>query len=344
MSTETETMGKGLENILGDCLPLARRHFEDKFIEEHAGFLKGLAERCGEFTDQAYLELPKELVAEHKEFLLALAEHCGERTWKVYETLPPHLHPNEYQLIERVMKEQGITHWDRYFSNHFPLWQHVFESMTTASPKKPLAVIVHNKNDHNGAFCRPYAVFYKPHYLDELLHLADYYALYVCEADNRTEAFRHIHRAVSLSKKRRKISLLVLGGHGNPYSLNLGKTEGTEHENNDNKKEISRKFEREPERYLSVLDGARFADVGKYIHKSGKIVLVSCSTGAERAKKNLSQVISEAIPHATVYAPKVNTVMKRFVFDKKGRVSDVVYQCGPEQTVKLCGGSHVSTE
>ena len=352
-----ETGDKGLEEILGDYLLVARQYFDENFVREHAGFLGEIAEHCGKETDSAYLNLPKDLVPnhaglllalakfcgknigwaynclhkkqvpKHKDFLLAIAEHCGERISRVYSSLLRDLTPEQAERAFRAGKEQGITHFDRYFRNHnFPLKECTLEAITKASPQKPLAVIIHNKNDNNEVFSNVF-------YITELLHVLDHYSVCLFEADNRTEAFEYIKRAATASKKPRKISLLVLGGHGTPYSLNLGKTDDTEYADDERKQ-----LEREQERYFSILDTARFAEMGRYVAPRGKIVLVSCSTGRYIPNgKNLAQVIAENIPHATVYAPQVDTHLKRFVIDN-GKLTDVEYNCGSELTVKLCGG------
>ena len=296
-------------------------------IPEQERFLLTLAERCGAKTGDAYESLPKDLVPDHADFLLALAEHCGERTGTVYRYLLRDLTLEQAERVFRIGKEQGITHFDRYFMNHnFPLKECTLDALTKASPQKPLAVIIHNKNDNNEVFSNVF-------YITELLHVLDHYSVCLFEADNRTEAFEYIKRAATASKKPRKISLLVLGGHGTPYSLNLGKTDDTEYADDERKQ-----LEREQERYFSILDTARFAEMGRYVAPRGKIVLVSCSTGRYIPNgKNLAQVIAENIPHATVYAPQVDTHLKRFVIDN-GKLTDVEYNCGSELTVKLCGG------
>ncbi|MBI1968946.1 hypothetical protein HYS49_03470 [Candidatus Woesearchaeota archaeon] len=350
-----ETGEKWLEEILDHRLWLARRRFSEQFIREHEEFLFTLAERCGNKTFWVYEYLPKELVPdhadfllkiaeycgdetawvyeflprdlvpEHNDFLLAIAEHCGERTGSTYRYFLRDLTPEQAKQVFQLGKEQGITHFDRYFKNHtFPLEECTLEAITRASSKKPLAVVIHNKNDENEAFADPV-------YITELLHVLAHYSVCLFETDNRTEVFEDIKRAATTSKKPRKISLLVLGGHGTPQSLNLGKpTHETE-------KYHPVLFNGEC--YLSIYDGAQFAEMGKHIRKGGKIVLVSCSTGAEIVGgKNLAQVIAENVPHATIYAPQVDTMLESFVFER-GRVADVIYRCGPEQTVKLCGGS-----
>ncbi|MDP3639709.1 MAG: hypothetical protein Q8R53_00715 [Nanoarchaeota archaeon] len=361
MSTKTLTKS-GLEEILGKYLPLAQRYFENQFIEEQAEFLLALAERCGAGTGRAYDALPKELVSEqadfllavaercgtgtgraydalprelvseHAEFLLTIAEHCGKRTGAVYEYFLRDLTSKSAERVFQRGREQGITHFDRYFMNHnFPLEECTLEAIAKASPEKPLAVIIHNKNDKTEAFSNA-------RYITELLRVLDHYSVCLFETDNRTEAFRDIERAATAGKK--KISLLILGGHGDPYSLNLGETAAPDDENDEMKH-----LEREQERYLSALDGARFAEMEKYISPDGKIVLVSCSTGAKIANgKNLAEVISEAIPHATVYAPQEDTHLDTFVF-QGGELADVVfYWDGLTRTVKLRGGSYEPQE
>ena len=304
-------------------------------IPEQERFLLTLAERCGAKTGDAYESLPKDLVPDHADFLLALAEHCGERTGTVYRYLLRDLTLEQAERVFRIGKEQGITHFDRYFMNHnFPLKECTLDALTKASPQKPLAVIIHNKNDNNEAFSNAL-------YNTELLHVLNHYSVCLFETDNRTEAFENIKRAAMTGKNPGKISLLILGGHGTPYSLNWGETADTEDESDDKNK--LKQLEREQERYFSIFDEARFADMGEYIAPRGKIVLVSCSTGRDiQGEKNLAQVIAENIPHATVYAPQTKTHVHKFVF-KRGRLTDVIYDCGPKQTVKLCAGSPVST-
>ena len=425
MRAKKRAAESGLEEILGNYLPLARQYFYDTFIGKHAALLKQIAEHCGIGTNWAYRDLPKALIPKHEEFLLALAERCEAETGYVYHTLPKDLIPEheefllklaghcgkfwtggaytflprdlvsnhsdilldiakrctsltclvykflprepitaqrdlslllelaelsisnrtswdmknitsltaeQYERLLLARKERGIAYFERYLGEHFPIWMSAFDLPTKASRIKTLAVIVHNKNDAGGAFTNE-------NYLNQLLHVLDHYAVYVCETDNRADAFRHIERAALAGEKPRKISLLVLGGHGTPYSLNLGETDDSEYADDERKQ-----LEREQERYFSIFDGARFAEMGRYIAPRGKIVLVSCSTGRDIPnKKNLAQVIADAIPHATVYAPQTQTHVHKFVF-KRGRLTDVIYNCGPEQTVKLCSGSHVSTE
>src|SRR3989344_993125 len=313
----------------------AYHHLPKDLVPGHADLLLALAEHCGAETGWAYRYLPKDLVPDHADFLLALAERCGERTGTVYRYLLRDLTLEQAERVFRIGKEQGITHFDRYFMNHnFPLKECTLDALTKASPQKPLAVIIHNKNDNNEAFSNAL-------YNTELLHVLNHYSVCLFETDNRTEAFENIKRAAMTGKNPGKISLLILGGHGTPYSLNWGETADTEDESDDKNK--LKQLEREQERYFSIFDEARFADMGEYIAPRGKIVLVSCSTGRDiQGEKNLAQVIAENIPHATVYAPQTKTHVHKFVF-KRGRLTDVIYDCVPKQTVKLCGGSPVST-
>ena len=124
-------------------------------------------------------------------------------------------------------------------------------------------------------------------YNTELLHVLNHYSVCLFETDNRTEAFENIKRAAMTGKNPGKISLLILGGHGTPYSLNWGETADTEDESDDKNK--LKQLEREQERYFSIFDEARFADMGEYIAPRGKIVLVSCSTGRDIQGENHRQ-------------------------------------------------------
>ena len=236
-------------------------------------------------------------------------------------------------LTKQNLEQFGITHPHRYFfpyelslatssivpwsnprildANNFDV-SLLTENIRNLDPvyhaDRPVALVIHNRFDWNGAF-------EDPMYIYQLRKLADGYKLFIVEVDTQADAFRQLQRIATLhgvdaaGKPKKPVSVLVIGGHGNPNALTLGYTPLKDTIQIDD----LRRFDSQ---YLTVQDGAQFKTAAPFIKNNGEIVLVSCSTGAGGAcATNLATTISENIPHARVHAPTVSTHTERFTFE-----------------------------
>ena len=150
----------------------------------------------------------------------------------------------------------------------------------TGLEARPLAVCIWPKNDSNGAFQQ------FPHN-DPIDSLTDSYCVVYYQAGSVAEVGTCLDQATQNGVDR--ASLLVLGGHGSPDSLELAS--GTLLTSDDHECFSSRRHE--------FKDGAQ-------------IVVVSCSSGKEQGvsseKLSLANTIALSIPQAFVLAPVIDTV------------------------------------
>lgn len=209
--------------------------------------------------------------------------------------------PSPSLLMEKVYtlnKIFGIEFFERYDNKTI---EHLY--IMALSPSwhigKPTALLILNKNDHNGAFKRPG------------LHrsLLKGYRMVVVEVEDDAEA---LERLRAISDRYGKLDLLLIGGHGTQRSLKLGRAWGEE-------------------TYLDLSDFEQYGGEGaleRYLKKDAIIVLESCSTGKGGSiygKEDLGNLMSAIgrLTNRKVFAPAKPVFITRFVFDEDGKVRDV---------------------
>lgn len=153
-----------------------------------------------------------------------------------------------------------------------------------SNKEKPYGMIIYPRNDWNGAFRHNDEVFRKLHE-----QLGGEFLLRVAECENKTDIAKMLVKLDKLYNSAdgsgNKISLLILGGHGERNSIKFG--------GQDAKHSL----------YTEDLAGKGVQKTGKFFAENPTIILNSCSTGAE---KGIGQELSQRFG-AKVIAPKVPT-------------------------------------
>jgi len=178
-----------------------------------------------------------------------------------------------------LYKEFGIMDFGRY---PVEMLLKQFEEFNDAS--KPYGVIMYPRNDWNGAFYADKNVFQ-----DFFKSLQGEFSIRVVECEGRMDVAKTLIR---MNKKYNppdgsghKISLAIIGGHGTENSIRFGG---------------------EDERHalhLQDLMGKGIRKAGQFFDENPTIILVSCSTGAD---KGIGHELSAKLG-AKVIAPKVPT-------------------------------------
>jgi hypothetical protein len=161
--------------------------------------------------------------------------------------------------------------------------------------EKPLAVLIYNKSDHNGAFYYDYKV---------ISQLSNEYDVRIIEAatDREFETWSLI-----MKQKYDKADLVVIAGHGSPTSIRFGGGSG-------------------PEYSLDLTDEGSFIALSELLKEGGQIVLFACSTGDRSSNQSLANIISANVHASAVFAPDKPTGPSEILLKKikrKGTVQSV---------------------
>ncbi len=155
---------------------------------------------------------------------------------------------------------------------------------------RPLLLVVFNKNDPNGAF-----------YIEgqNLEKLTRYYRVVVSEAAS-DKGFRG--RVSAISRTYGEIDTLIIGGHGQGPTINLGPAPNDEEE-----------------RFLDLSDGSMISALSHCFKKNPSLVLISCLSGSIAG-------IGRPIAHlwnARLFAPTSASISTEFVLAHSGKIDDV---------------------
>jgi hypothetical protein len=173
---------------------------------------------------------------------------------------------------------------------------------------KPMAVVVFCKSDtdHNGAMRR--------HNIDELSR--NYRVMYY---EARTD--RDLIEAVRDAGRSEQASLVVIAGHGEKRTIDLGDADASGLE----------------EFMLDHGDEAklRAAKLEQLVRPDATVMLMSCSTGEGRGEaENIANLLARLLPGREVFAP-VNPTSDQLKFDQEGRFVDPSYSRGEEETYRV---------
>ncbi|HET9234353.1 MAG TPA: DUF4116 domain-containing protein, partial [Candidatus Eisenbacteria bacterium] len=209
-----------------------------------------------------------------------------------------------YETVKQQLKDLGIEDPMRLRSSKL-LDEVLRNRLTPESGKdsRPTALLVFGKTTAD-----PTRAFHH-HNLDDL---SKHYRVMYYEAgseDQMIEALRD-------GSKRDSAALLMLGGHGNPGSLNLGRG----HEDDDEPRAPGAKDPSEALLLdLTDEDQLKAASLQNVVRPDAKVVLDSCSTGGGGAQgTNLANVMARVFPGREVMAPTVPVTVKLRV-DAEGR-------------------------
>ncbi len=200
-------------------------------------------------------------------------------------------------------KELGIEYFTRYSKEG--LEQTYKNYILGEKNKKPVLLVVFNKNDWNGAFN---AV---KNAIDQLLPS---YRMVIAETSTEDGFYSAIRKT---AQKAGKIDTVVIGGHGTMAEINLGQGRGEKGE-------------------IDINDGDELKALKEYFITSPVIVLISCETG-KYEDFTVGAMISHSL-NATVIAMEKPSNIKPngFLLDTKGRVQDMLVWKG--KTRRYVGG------
>lgn len=229
-----------------------------------------------DFTTKAYEKMDEvqlELFVEQKlNFAYAFSTIGKEKTMVLYEKC-------------------GIKYFGRYSKE---MLEEAYASLVPEYKKdRPLLVVVFNQSDDDGAF------YYEREMLDDL---RKYYKVMLFEACSDKEFNKIIKKTANQYKK---IDTLIIGGHGDEDSIELG-LEALKEELN----------------YLDLTDKNELKNLKKYFVNNPTVVLISCSTG--HGKKSFGKLLSK-IWNATVWAPDKPVGLKEFVLTEEGKIDSAIY-------------------
>lgn len=189
-----------------------------------------------------------------------------------------------------------------------------------ADMRRKTAFVVLNKDDYNGAFLQ------MAHLYQSLIDKG--YNLILCEANTDMGVAERFFNYGRLQRDSGKIShfkpgaqdhtrydFVVIGGHGNPSSIQMGKDNGGPSESS----------------YLDLDDYSRLKSYGDWrsmLSKWSAICLVACSTGKEvkpEQPSNFANMMEmmKRLSDAILFAPGIDAGVTGFIFDKNGYVRDV---------------------
>ncbi len=200
-------------------------------------------------------------------------------------------------ISKNLVEEFGIAHFARYPKDL------LIDSYDRKDDKDcPFGLIITPESDHNGSF------------YDLERSLKDFteqikaygYAARIYEVGSKFD----LARAFLDSKKRsaRKISFVLLGGHGTSNSIQLG----------DIDKKLNTGTKIDPKNAKNIIEQQDFSGkgvgrIGDLLADNCEVVLMSCSTGTENG---IARRISETYPGTRVIAPNKPTNLTNLVVTK----------------------------
>jgi len=187
---------------------------------------------------------------------------------------------------KRLHDEFGISYFMRYTGNTL---REILRNASYGNPGRQVLLAVMNKNDWNDGF------YFEP----ELEKMSGHYRLFVIEVMTEREFYR---KAREISDRYGKIGAMIIGGHGDEDSINLGDYS-----------------ERE---MIDFSDEAELRRLKDIFSDGPTIVLEACSTGRHRAA--IGGMLSRVF-EAHLFAPTRPGGLMKYIFDSEGRISGVEY-------------------
>lgn len=230
-----------------------------------------------------------------EEFFTTWAECSPERSiFNINIRVIEILERKEPGIVKSLRDNYGIVNFARY-----PQDLLLKQYREKENNKTPYGVLIYPLTDWNGAFSEGSAI------TSLLPQLGDNFMLRAAEAGGRYSLAKTLRR---MYKEHGKITFAIIGGHGNPYSVQFGSPESYN--------------------FLSIQDlwGEGAAKMEEVFSKDPTIILESCSTG--RLTGGIAATLS-ILYGATVIAPNVDTSIRSInvQMDENGKpVFDVAYR------------------
>ena len=186
--------------------------------------------------------------------------------------------------ITKAARFPNAASFARIMSNH------IHANLDVHDPR-PLAVVIYPTADHNVVFRT-----------NDISKMTKGYFVRYYEVNDESEAIAALKDAT----KRRKASLVVIGGHGTKTELSFGAPDPAKNPI------INERF------YLDTGDRKDLAGIGSRIENDASIILHSCSNGkGGKAAANLANFMAGIVPHASIYAAMSSGSIE-LTFDRNG--------------------------
>ncbi len=209
--------------------------------------------------------------------------------------------------VETVGKDKALTLHKSYGLEYFGRYpkELLEELLRSEHPRhrklSPVAFVVYNKSDWNGAFYSQ---------ANNLEYVMKTHKMFVIEVNSDKDIPKKMEESISFHKTRfgsyflgAKISLLIVGGHGSPHGISLGGYSGSRS-------------------YISSSDMGMFRKIREHFVDNPTVILVSCSTG--RSEHAIGARISKALG-ARLFAPKKDGNISSIKVGPTGEILDVDY-------------------
>jgi len=208
--------------------------------------------------------------------------------------------------LQTIGRQKAVALYDKagieYFVRYSPeTLLAVYNNIT--SPKnehKPPLLVLFAKNDHNGAFIREGVMLEK---------LSRYYRLIINEIESRDEFHLSIRQA---SRKFGTPAAYVIGGHGSPSGIRLGRRRVSGYT-------------------LDTQDVGLIRRLKDSVGRDPIVILVSCSTG--QGSSSIGNLISSAWV-ARLFAPIFPSTKTSYVLDGQGKIIRVEYDVAASEFKK----------
>jgi hypothetical protein len=212
-----------------------------------------------------------------------------------------------YDQFIGLLHRNGITYDGRAHSLETALHLlHQRRHLSDAGRDRPLAVVIVNIDDYNGAFEAPFLI-------DDFSRSGRYDVVYLeaCSDRQAREALGSLYQTTG----GRRIEALVLGGHGSRTSLQLGKTGSCGSGDPD-----------APWIDVADLENGEWRSLDTYLSPTAHVILWACSNGApEEAPPaqnlripNLADEFASALPGRTIHATETPNNIAGITFTSVG--------------------------
>ncbi|MBI5227854.1 hypothetical protein HY988_04675 [Candidatus Micrarchaeota archaeon] len=207
------------------------------------------------------------------------------------------------EKIKTLYQAFGITYFLRYTKNTL---DETYKNAISNSDK-PVALIVFNKCDFDGAFYREGLT---------LDGLTKFYRVVIVETDNEKDFYER----VEATGKSKKISLLIIGGHGTPQSIRLGgKHIEPDSVNLSDEEKLDGRYELD----LTDEEEIKHRNIRQWMAPNSTIALIACATGL--LESSIGAMISSSFGAKILYAPRFNSSETVFHLSYEGELDTVTY-------------------
>lgn len=217
----------------------------------------------------------------------------------------------EYEQMAKDLTELNISNYERF--NTASAREIIKNRKGLNDPdERPTAVIVFSKED-DGTPGR-YPGVLSQNQIAELI--AKKYKVLYFEVGKDEE----FYQAVQDSGKTKKISLLVIGGHGGRTYTSFGAA------GDGNSISLTQLLDEE-NKFLDIGDTGEMSSLslGQYLEEGATIVLQSCATGEGGSEEsNVANTLKKIFPNCYIFAPMGVSYINGFIYDENNRVVDIM--------------------